>query len=433
MTPQSSFMILAAIDPAREQNLRVLLASMNHEPGVLNLENDLIPFEKLDRLHFARFVILDDQTTNDVTVYGLSRIDFPLYLAFLGDCDGQPDELLAEMVRLAEPGLRNIFTHCIDSVQNVEILAWLKAHNVPSSANYVNWIGRTVRQVREEEELRQKLEDYLQLNASSFSQMLPRQLCDTLKKFVAQEQQAGRIVLTKSAPTPFFWQLGNLLNLIVLPLLLVIFLPFVILVLPFFLIQLRHCEKTDPEVAPRVDPAHANLLSSLEDHDVTNQFSAMGSIKPGLFRRVTMILVLAAIDYTARHVFNRGRLARVTSIQCARWVFLDGGKRVIFASNYDGSLESYMDDFINKVYFGLNVVFSNGIGYPRTRWLILDGARDEQTFKNYLRRHQMPTQVWYNAFPGLTAHDKHRNALIREGLEKTSMTDAEILDWLQLF
>jgi hypothetical protein len=159
----------------------------------------------------------------------------------------------------------------------------------------------------------------------------------------------------------------------------------------------------------------------------------MGSIKPGLFRRVTMILVLAAIDYTARHVFNRGRLARVTSIQCARWVFLDGGKRVIFASNYDGSLESYMDDFINKVYFGLNVVFSNGIGYPRTRWLILDGARDEQTFKNYLRRHQMPTQVWYNAFPGLTAHDKHRNALIREGLEKTSMTDAEILDWLQLF
>ena len=51
-------------------------------------------------------------------------------------------------------------------------------------------------------------------------------------------------------------------------------------------------------------------------------------------------------DYTARHVFNRGRLARVTSIQFARWVFLDGKKRVIFASNYDGSLESYMDDFI---------------------------------------------------------------------------------------
>ena len=39
----------------------------------------------------------------------------------------------------------------------------------------------------------------------------------------------------------------------------------------------------------------------------------------------------------------------MSTIQFARWVFLDGGKRVIFTSNYDGSLDSYMDDFINKV------------------------------------------------------------------------------------
>jgi hypothetical protein len=92
-----------------------------------------------------------------------------------------------------------------------------------------------------------------------------------------------------------------------------------------------------------------------------------------------------------------------------------------------------MDDFINKVAFGLNVVFCNGIGYPTTNWLVLDGAKDEQTFKNFLRRHQLPTQVWYNAFPGLTAHDRRRNSLIREGLEQASMSDPEIQAWLQLF
>jgi hypothetical protein len=92
-----------------------------------------------------------------------------------------------------------------------------------------------------------------------------------------------------------------------------------------------------------------------------------------------------------------------------------------------------MDDFINKVAFGLNIVFSNGIGYPRTNWLILEGAKDEQTFKDYLRRHQIPTEVWYNAHPGLTALDKWRNSLIREGLEKPSMTDSEIQEWLRLF
>lgn len=432
MTPQSSFMVLATIVPARVQELRALLATMNHEPEVFNPANPLIPFGQFDRLHFARIVILDDRTTNDIAAYGLPRVDFPLYLAILGDCDGLAEEFLSEIVERAETGLRSIFAHCNEYSSDADLLSWMKTHNVSSSANYVNWVGRTVSQIGEEETLRQVLERFIQANSTSLCAMSAWQLRDTLQKHVARERKAGHVILTAPEPAPFVWQLRNLINLLGLPLLLLIFLPLVLLALPFFLIQLRLLESTDPEVAPRVDPSHANVLASLEDHDVTNQFSAMGSIKPGIFRRLTMILVLAAIDYTARHIFNRGRLARVTSIQFARWVFLDGRKRVIFASNYDGSLESYMDDFINKVYFGLNVVFSNGIGYPRTRWLILDGARDEQTFKNYLRRHQMPTQVWYNAFPGLTAHDKHRNALIREGLEKASMTDSEIREWLQL-
>jgi len=426
-------MILATINPSGEAELRRLLASMNHEPGLLDPLNALVPFGQFDRLHFARILILDDQTLNDITVYDLPRVDYPTYLAILGDCDGPSDELLAEMVERAGDGLRRIFALCDGYTPDIDLLTWIKSNNVSPAANYVNWVGRTVRQVGEEETLRQALEKFLQENSVSLRPMQPRQVRDVLKKFVATEEQSGRIILTPPEPTPLGWQLCNLLHLVGMPILLLIVSPLLLLALPFFLFQLRRCERSDPEIAPRVDPAHANLLSSLEDHGVTNQFSAMGSIKPGLFRRLTIILVLEAIDYTARHIFNRGRLARVTTIQFARWVFLDGKKRVIFASNYDGSLESYMDDFINKVSFGLNIVFSNGVGYPRTSWLLLDGAKDEQTFKDYLRRHQIPTQAWYNAYPGLTALDKRRNALIREGLEKSWMTDSEIQEWLRLF
>jgi hypothetical protein len=433
MMQQSSFMILATINPSGEAELRRLLASMNHEPGLLDPLNALVPFGQFDRLHFARILILDDQTLNDITVYDLPRVDYPTYLAILGDCDGPSDELLAEMVERAGDGLRRIFALCDGYTPDIDLLTWIKSNNVSPAANYVNWVGRTVRQVGEEETLRQALEKFLQENSVSLRPMQPRQVRDVLKKFVATEEQSGRIILTPPEPTPLGWQLCNLLHLVGMPILLLIVSPLLLLALPFFLFQLRRCERSDPEIAPRVDPAHANLLASLDDHGVTNQFSAMGSIKPGLFRRLTIILVLEAIDYTARHIFNRGRLARVTTIQFARWVFLDGKKRVIFASNYDGSLESYMDDFINKVSFGLNIVFSNGVGYPRTSWLLLDGAKDEQTFKDYLRRHQIPTQAWYNAYPGLTALDKRRNALIREGLEKSWMTDSEIQEWLRLF
>ena len=77
-----------------------------------------------------------------------------------------------------------------------------------------------------------------------------------------------------------------------------------------------------------VDPVYANDLARLEDHDVTNQFSAMGSLKPGTVRLWTAIFVLLVIDWFARHVFTRGRLGRVRTIHFARWVFLDGRKRV---------------------------------------------------------------------------------------------------------
>jgi hypothetical protein len=111
---------------------------------------------------------------------------------------------------------------------------------------------------------------------------------------------------------------------------------------------------------------------------------------------------------------------------------MDNHRRLLFASNYDGSLDSYMDDFINKVAYGLNLVFSNGVGYPRTKFLLSGGAKEEMTFKYYLRRHQVPTQVWYKAYPGVTTADLARNTEIREGLESQTMTEAEARRWLAM-
>ena len=75
-----------------------------------------------------------------------------------------------------------------------------------------------------------------------------------------------------------------------------------------------------------------------------------------------------------------------------------------------------MDDFIDKVAWGLNAAFSNGYGYPKTRWLFFDGARDELAFKQFLRSHQHPTEVWFSAYPNLTARNIENNAQIRAGL-----------------
>jgi hypothetical protein len=208
--------------------------------------------------------------------------------------------------------------------------------------------------------------------------------------------------------------------------------PLLVLAAPFYIIALRRLEKRDPVVCPEADQTHSEDLSRIEDHDVTNQFSAMGSLKPGLVRLLTTMFVLKTVNYGGRHITRPGHLGRIRSIHFARWVFVAGRERMIFCSNYDGSVESYMDDFINKTGFGLNASFSNGIGYPRTNWLVRDGCIDERNYKEYLRRHTLPSRVWYKAYPGLTAVDLERNTRIRRGLEKESMTDEQAREWVAL-
>jgi hypothetical protein len=90
-----------------------------------------------------------------------------------------------------------------------------------------------------------------------------------------------------------------------------------------------------------------------------------------------------------------------------------------------------MDDFINKTGWGLNIIFSCGVAYPRTRWLIKDGSKNEQRFKDTNRRHQIPTQVWYKAYPGLTAFDLARNTRVRKGLQRRWMFKSGIRAWLR--
>jgi len=425
-------MVVAPIAAGKEAELRATLERMNFRPGVVDPNNELLPFASLGRLHFARFVILDDRTAEDIAAYGLTPHDWPKSLAFLGDCDGPAESFLAEWVAVAENGLRKVFSHCQGFEQGADLLPWLKERSKAPAANYVNWIGRTVRQVREECALRDALVGFIERHGSTLVTLDSRQVLYVLQRFVRAETDAGRLTLTPPEPTPLTWRVGNGLHLVGVPLLLLLLMPLLIIYLPFFAYQLRRREKSDPEITPRPAADHVRKLADLEDHDVTNQFSALGAVKPGLFRRWTVTFFIWGLNYGARHIFNHGYLTRVKTIHFARWVFLDNKRRLLFASNYDGSLESYMDDFINKVAWGLNLVFSNGVGYPRSRWLILDGAKDEQKFKNFIRRHELATEVWYNAHPGLTAFDLERNTQIRQGIESVAMNDDEIRAWLRL-
>lgn len=435
MTPQSSFMVVAPLAKDRMSAMRERLSGMNAQPGVADPKNLLVPFGLFDNLHFARFVILDDQTTGDLReLYGIQRPEPPVYLAFLGDFDGDYDAFIDDLSNRAGDGLRRVFSLCDGFGASGDLGSWIRSHECRASAYYCNWVGRTVKQCLEEKQLRTAIRDHLAASPH-LADASPAEVHAELRRFAATEQEAGRLPLTPAEPTPFVWSLWHAIYVLTLAFLIpigIVTLPVTLIPLIIAALRLRHLEKTDPVYAPRPDPDWIEKLAKIEDWSVTNQFNVLGSIKPGPLRTVLLKTVLWIVNLTTHVIYTKGRLARVATIHFARWVYLDGGSRVFFASNYDGSLDSYMDDFINKVAFGLNAVFSNGIAYPRTAWLVFKGAKDEQAFKYVLRRHQLPSEVWYNAYPGLTAFDLQRNSRIRRGLEARNMPAHELAEWVAL-
>src|SRR5690606_9434941 len=209
-------------------------------------------------------------------------------------------------------------------------------------------------------------------------------------------------------------------------------------VLALWLFNIDRMNRQDEEDHLRPPLSRLNQLRAREDILVHNQFAAVGFVKPGLVRRLHTRVLLALGQVGFRHIFNKGDLATVpllnlqgvNTIHFARWIFIEDRQRLLFASNYDGSLESYMVDFIDKVAWGINLVFSNGVGFPRTIKLVREGARKEQLYKDYLGNHQIETLAWHSPYPQLTAVNVANNEAIRAGLSGY-MTERQARAWLR--
>jgi hypothetical protein len=408
MVDQASLTIIANIRPEAVSVLKAVLGEM-HDASF----NDVIPFAKIPGLHFARFVMMDPTTD-------LAGQPLPPSLVFLSDIDEPVDRYINALAHEYGQGIDRIFRSCQgypfgDDVTPTRRRAYLRAQMVQAEAVYINTIGRSVEQIHQEAYLREAIENFLDRSRECQSAADPLAVRAAIRGFVASEPSliwAGK----PAAGLDLRWWLKELPRLAGIAALLLIVSPLIIVAMPLWLLVLRFHERSDPSADIPPDPAHVRELAAQEDLVIQNQFTGGGFVKPGRFRRLTATAVLWLLNLGMRYLFHSGSLTGITTIHFARWIFLNDRRRIVFASNYDGSLESYMDDFINRVSWGLNAVFSNGVGYPRASWLIFDGARNEQAFKHFLRVHQIPTQVWYSAYDRLTAVNIANNAAIRAGL-----------------
>lgn len=423
MPHQEALTVVATIKNGRVEAVKKTLGTITDH--VTNWH--VIPFSKLANVHFARLVVFDETADHDG-----KRL--PPQLSLMTNIDAPFEAHVHDLATLGGTGLDELFGHCEDYPDTTARTpaarqAFLRRHHSRAKAFHVNRQGRSVRQILQEEELRRAINDYL--DSIDLSRQPPESVRSSIIDFVRSRPNL-EWALTPAERPDLSWRIRESIHRIAVPVVALILSPLLLLALPLFVVLLRFHEKRDiPDTSQATAESVATLRAD-EDYWAQNQVIAVGLFKRGWFRGLTARAILLMTDYACRHIYNRGSLSGLNTIHFARWVPLDGGRRMFFSSNYDGSLESYMNDFIDKAAWGLNAIFSNGDGFPRTAFLFCGGITDEKAYKRFLPTRQVQSRVWYSAYPHLTTKNIANNAEIRKGLADPLSAD-DTKTWLARF
>ena len=187
-------------------------------------------------------------------------------------------------------------------------------------------------------------------------------------------------------------------------------------------------------VAPDPDLEKVRRLEAKEDLRLKNAVTLWFPVKNSLARRLLLRVILWGSERGCRHFWTRGALADIDTIHYARIMQVDGGRTMLFMSDYDGSLNRYLDDFIGVGSRAVIPISSNAAGCPETRWLFKPA--DPKTFgprwRSLIRTYQLEIAVWFSAYPNVTVSDMIKNHKIREGLFAEHADRETARKWLRL-
>lgn len=417
MTTFRTLTVLVDVKKGCEESLNQLLVSY----GDIVQEGDpTLSFNLSETIHFARWVLVDPP---------VGQPQKTVRLAFCCHFDDIPqEERINEVVRLGRTALDQIYSLCegypnLGDVTDNGRQRYLMEHLIEANAIFVGAPDRTLNQIRDEAKLRNGIEQYL--NTHDFSGKRPLEVVTAIQEFVSGEQALSWSI----SPAPP--RRRTILKLALFAILALFSLP---LFAVWLLILRFRYESTDQPLnlmPSGIDPRLLQRLERIEDILLQNQFSQLMEIKPGRFRLLTLKMVLWTTNFLSRNFFTKGQISQIPSIHFASWTIIDNGTRLLFQSNFDGSWDSYLGDFIDKAAFGLNAFLSNCTGFPKTHFLFFKGVSDVEHYKAWARNVNIPTQVWYTAYPMLNVKNVNFNSQIRLGLRE-NMTEADARQWLQL-
>jgi len=410
---QSSMTVITSVLRGREKSLKNLLTVIGRDIEGRK-GNTQVRLAQFTTIHFARWVVIPPPDTQDPG-------GPPSLLAFGTDHDGSDETLLRTLADEAMDALDAVYSHCEGwpgPGDKDQVVQYLLGRRIPYGARHIACRRRTVQQLKDAAQARDRMEAYIDTVVKPARAGQGQALAGSEAARAISAIRAGASPVPSIPSPPLNWQLpvaiagavgvvGGGLSLLARrsPLIGLLGSAALVWLGKAAVDALHRHEDADRQAWKETTPPtleHLRELRVWEDHKVQNQMTHVVPVKPGRFRRVTLNVVLAAIDFLARFHWNRGELGGIPTIHFARWMLIDGGERLLFFSNFDGSWENYLGDFIDRASAGLTGVWSNAVEFPPAHNLIRDGSQRAEAFKNWTRKYQIETQVWYSAYPDVS-------------------------------
>lgn len=379
MNTQSAVFLQAYIKPGQEEALSEIL----HKGGNPLWNGSFFPFEKLETVHFARWVIAPKTD------------QFKASVIYSGNVDGSSEQHLEDLANMFPEALDQIFSHCEEypdeSDRNAGTrLAYAKARSQKTPTFYVGAPNRTVSQIRNEKKLHLAIKEFVRENRTEWKS--GKEAFTAIQEFLKDDPQWdwARNGYQLPKKRPFKMILAILLILVLLPLI-------ILMVLGIFLFY-ELPSKPPGTTINEISPEKMAKLQMHEDIIYQNQLSQVFETKGGL-RKIMLHFLLWVTNYAAKNWFVEGQLFGTPTIHFARWVFIDEGKRFVFFSNFDGTYDGYLGDFVDNNGWGLNAIYGAAKGYPKTYFIFGGGSYKFLQFLGWGRQTQVSTPIWYSAYP----------------------------------
>jgi len=407
--------VLAPVRPGEEKRLRDVLRPIGDDirGRTLNVAagRPHIDFNRSSRIHFARFAILDD----------LDRGPDRKRLLYSSNYDGDLDSHVADLIAITSD-MDAIWGCCEGYAGRAQFGAFVRAHTCEPNAFYIAFRDETVQAIQQAIALRRQVRFLLDAPAAgrlanilpslsrrepawvgfvrrairtagrSLSAAIARSIralpivADLLRAIVRcgfKNVYSGTLRIIASLDRYAVFRHVNRLTRNQLPPMRSV----------YSSVVLDHSSVPVPIVpGDEIPSAQEDLSPTFREDVVTqNQLTLITVVREGEADRVRA--VMAAIDSYARRLAAPGSLIGISTIHFVRWLVIDDGRRLMMISDYDGSWESYIDEFAELILSGLDAIWETSYGYPP------DGARDLPAFKWFLRSHQVPSEVFYSAYP----------------------------------